>query len=50
VPCSKAPDYAQTKEAKQLLLADYVFTGFFTFEALVKIAAWGFLFAPNTST
>jgi hypothetical protein len=48
VPCSKAPDYAQTKEAKQLLLADYVFTGFFTFEALVKIAAWGFLFAPNT--
>mmetsp|Transcript_9389 Transcript_9389/g.23891 ORF Transcript_9389/g.23891 Transcript_9389/m.23891 type:complete len:677 (+) Transcript_9389:82-2112(+) len=45
---SKVPGYQDTKKAQQLRYADYVFTGFFTVEALLKIGAWGFLLAPDT--
>ena len=48
VTCSKAPSFPDTTRAKQLRLADYVFTGFFTVEALLKVGAWGFILAPNT--
>lgn len=47
-PRSKNPNYPETELYKQLLLTDYVFTGFFTLEALLKIGAWGFVFAPET--
>lgn len=46
--CSKAPSFHLTTRARQLQLADYVFTGFFTVEMLLKIGAWGFMLAPNT--
>lgn len=45
---SKAPGYEESTLAAQLRLADYAFTGFFTLEAMLKIGAWGFLFAPST--
>ena len=45
---SNAPGFNETDRGKALQLCDYVFLGFFTTEALLKVMALGLVMEPTT--
>ncbi|KAF5831584.1 Ion transport protein-domain-containing protein [Dunaliella salina] len=45
---SNAPGFRESTMGRRLQLADYVFTGFFSVEMVLKVVAMGLVAAPNT--